>query len=88
MQANIQWLADPTVFKINRLDAHSDHIWYRDEAEMKAKSSSFRYDLNGLWKFAYAPNYASVIKGFEAVDYDCKSWTDIRVPAHLQLPCH
>ena len=76
---------NPEYFQENRIPAHSDHIWYRDEDEMICKESSFRYSLNGLWKFAYAPNYASAIKGFEAVDFDCKSWTDIRVPAHIQM---
>ena len=28
---------------------------------------------------------ASAIKGFEEETYDCKSWADIRVPAHIQM---
>lgn len=76
---------DPEFFRENRLDAHSDHIWYRDAAEEKMGITSFRQSLNGLWKFAYAPNYEASIKGFEAADFDCKSWADIRVPAHIQM---
>ena len=76
---------NPEYFQENRIPAHSDHVWYRNDDEMKAKESSFRYNLNGLWKFAYAPNYLSAVKGFEAVDFDCKSWADIRVPAHIQM---
>ena len=41
--------------------------------------------LNGLWKFHYARNYGSAIPGFESMDYDCRSWEDIRVPAHIQM---
>ena len=26
MNANLNWLTDPTIFRVNRLDAHSDHI--------------------------------------------------------------
>ena len=76
---------NPDYFQENRIPAHSDHSWYRNGQEMNYKESSFRYNLNGLWKFAYAPNYTSSIKGFEAVGFDCKSWADIRVPAHIQM---
>ena len=33
----------------------------------------------------YARNYGSAIPGFESADYDCRSWEDIRVPAHIQM---
>ena len=45
---------DPTFFRENRLDAHSDHKYYRDKKELQRRESSFIYSLNGLWKFAYA----------------------------------
>ena len=76
---------DPEIFNENRLPAHSDHVAYADHKEEQAGESSFRFSLNGLWKFAYAPNYNSAIKGFEAAEYDCKDWADIRVPAHIQM---
>ena len=76
---------DPEIFNENRLAAHSDHVAYADHKEEQAGESSFRFYLNGLWKFAYAPNYNSAIKGFEAAEYDCKSWADIHVPAHIQM---
>ena len=28
MRPDLHWLEDPTVWQVNRLDAHSDHIWY------------------------------------------------------------
>ena len=30
-------------------------------------------------------NYAQTVSGFEAEDFDCKCWEDIRVPAHIQM---
>ena len=51
----------------------------------KKKESRFTESLNGLWKFHYARNYGSAIPGFESADYDCRSWEDIRVPAHIQM---
>ena len=76
---------DPQYFKDGRMDAHSDHTYYRDGEEAKEKETSFRYDLNGIWKFHYARNYGSAIPGFEKADYCCRDWDDIRVPAHIQM---
>ena len=76
---------DPQYFKDRRMDAHSDHTYYRDEEEAQEKATSFRYDLNGIWKFHYARNYGSAISGFEKTDYCCRDWDDIRVPAHIQM---
>ena len=76
---------DPQYVKDGRMDAHSDHTYYRDGEEVQEKETSFRYDLNGIWKFHYARNYGSVIPGFEKTEYCCKDWDDIRVPAHIQM---
>ena len=76
---------DPTYFKDGRMEAHSDHICYRNEMEAAEKETSFRYSLNGIWKFHYARNYGSTIQGFENTDYCCRDWDDIRVPAHIQM---
>ena len=76
---------DPQYFKDGRMDAHSDHTYYRDGEEAKEEETSFRYDLNGIWKFHYARNYGSAIPEFEKTEYCCKDWDDIRVPAHIQM---
>ena len=76
---------DPQYFKDGRMDAHSDHTYYRDGEEAQEKETSFRYDLNGIWKFHYARNYGSAISGFEKEEYCCRDWDDIRVPAHIQM---
>ena len=76
---------DPRYFKDGRMDAHSDHTYYRDGEEAQEKETSFRYDLNGIWKFHYARNYGSAIPGFEKEEYCCRDWDDIRVPAHIQM---
>ena len=76
---------DPQYFKDGRMDAHSDHTYYRNGEEAQEKETSFRYDLNGIWKFHYARNYGSAIPGFEKEEYCCRDWDDIRVPAHIQM---
>ena len=76
---------DPQYFRDGRMDAHSDHTYYRDGEEAQEKETSFRYDLNGIWKFHYARNYGSAVPGFEKEEYCCRDWDDIRVPAHIQM---
>ena len=75
-QFGYEKVKDPLFFKENTLEAHSDHGICQEEGV-----SRFRYFLDGPWKFSYAKNYGSVVPGFERMEYDCKSWADIRVPA-------
>ena len=81
----LEKLADPGFFQENRLAAHSDHEFFRSEAEMAKGVSSFCRSLNGLWYFHHAKNPSLRPEGFEAEVYDCRSWNTIRVPAHWQL---
>ena len=78
-------IKNPEIFEQNRLAAHSDHVCYKNELEKIKGKSSLRYDMNGLWEFAYAKNQSLAPCGFEAADYDCKGWDEIRVPAHIQM---
>lgn len=78
-------IKNPEIFEQNRLAAHSDHVCYKNGLEKIKGKSSLRYDMNGLWKFAYAKNQSLAPCGFEAADYDCKNWDEIRVPAHIQM---
>lgn len=78
-------IKNPEIFEQNRLAAHLDHVCYKNELEKIKGKSSLRYDMNGLWKFAYAKNQSLAPCGFEAADYDCKNWDEIRVPAHIQM---
>ena len=75
---------DPQYFCDGRLEAHSDHVYYGADDNCEGESS-FRHSLNGLWKFQYAVNYTSALKGFEKEDYNCRDWADIHVPAHIQM---
>ena len=82
---NYDLVKDPTYFNDNRVAAHSDHKYYASVEAMEQDVNNFRHSLNGLWKFHYAKNYNSTIPGFEKTEYCCKSWDDIRVPAHIQM---
>ncbi|MCM1234619.1 MAG: beta-galactosidase, partial [Ruminococcus flavefaciens] len=83
-------IKNQAVFEQNRLPAHAEmHTYCRDilagtDTEQRWISNRFLC-LDGVWKFFYAENYASAIRGFESVEYDCHTWADIQVPAHIQL---
>lgn len=81
---NYSLVKDPQYFCDGRMEAHSDHIFYKNKDEVQ-EETTFRYSLNGLWKFHYAINYKSTIPGFEKEDYCCCDWEDIHVPAHIQM---
>lgn len=85
MEFDVKKIHDPKFFKENCMAAHSDHVAYKNEAEAMEQNSSFRLSLDGIWKFHYAKNDAQTIPGFEAENYNCRPWDDIRVPAHIQM---
>ncbi len=78
-------IKNPEIFMENRMPAHSDHRYYSCEKSAAEKDEDFKVSLNGIWKFSYAKNISSAIAGFEKEDYDCRTWDDIRVPAHIQM---
>ncbi len=80
-----EMIKNPEIFKEGVLPAHSDHVAYASEDELEMGNSSLTLSLNGLWKFNYAVNYNSTIPGFEKEEYDCITWNDIYVPAHMQM---
>lgn len=85
MEMNKEWIKDPKVFQINRLDPHSSLHYFKNEEEMDQKKSSFRVLLNGKWKFEYAKNLQEAPQYFYKEEYDCQNWNNIDVPGHLQL---
>ena len=85
MKFNYDWVKNPEVYQVNRLEAHSNHAYYRTLSEVTLNQTSYRTSLNGLWKFHYALNHEQTIPDFEAVGYDCRSWNEIKVPGHIQM---
>ena len=84
MQANLSWLTDPTVFRVNRLDAHSDHVCYRSAEEAKAEDSSLRQSLNGSWRFVWSPCPDLRPADFWQKDFDISGFGTIQVPGHME----
>lgn len=90
--ADLAWLEDPRVFKVNRMEAHSDHRYYESEQEMESGVMGLRQSLNGVWKFSYAENPSRRKADFYKEDYDIAGFDEIQVPGHIQLQgydkCH
>ena len=80
MRFDYNWLKNPEVFNINRLDAHSSHKFFKD---LDCKED-FIYSLNGEWDFYYAENYEKSVK-VEKGNFDDYEKHTIQVPAHMQL---
>ena len=85
MEFSYEIIKDPGIFQQNRLPAHSDHITYRSEAEMKTGKSGYRLSLDGVWHFHYSKNIKDAPDKFWDKDYDTDPWDRIRVPAHIQM---
>ena len=56
MNADMKWLDNPEVFKVNQLEPHSDHCYYLDYLDMKKEKNPLLQSLNGQWEFAYSKN--------------------------------
>lgn len=83
---SIDWLTDLNVFAVNRVPAHSDHVYYATMEEAKeAPAMKMRHDLNGDWKFNYSINLDSRPERFYELDFECSAWGNIKVPGHIQL---
>lgn len=85
MEANLSWLSNPQIFQINRLDAHSDHKFYKTKEELHCNISSFVQSLNGEWLFSYAENPDNRAKDFYTTDFCLDNFQKISIPSHIQI---
>lgn len=85
MKANIKWLDDPEVFRVNQLPAHSDHPFYKDYREWQNHSSSFKQSLNGAWQFHFSKDPQSRPIDFYKRSFDSSSFDTIPVPSEIEL---
>ena len=85
MNADMKWLDDPEVFRVNQLDAHSDHCYYIDYADMEKSENPLMQSLNGQWEFAFSKNVMDRPKNFYEENFDASSFAKIMVPGHIEL---
>lgn len=84
MTPELNWLSDPTVFAVNRLDAHSDHVCYRTVQEAAQRHSSLRQPLDGMWRFVWSSCPAQRPADFWREGADLSGFGTIRVPGHME----
>ena len=85
MKADIRWLDDPQVFRVNRLDAHSDHKFYENKEDYEKKEQRLKHSLNGIWKFRYSENAMERPADFYQKWFQCRSFDEMKVPQHIEL---
>lgn len=85
MEAEIKWLDDPEVFRVNQMPAHSDHLFFEDEESFGAGESRLCQSLNGDWRFHYSENAKRRPAEFFKEDFDRSSFDTITVPGHIEL---
>lgn len=85
MRAEMKWLDNPEVFRVNQLPAHSDHKYYGSRKEWENKENSFCQSLNGEWQFCYSVNAKSRPVTFFEPEFDRSGFDTILVPGHIEL---
>lgn len=94
MEADIRWLDDPEVFRVNQLPAHSDHLWYGDETNYREccfpeggeSGSRLFQSLNGAWRFRFFSNARGADDCYwTEPEFDDSGWDEIAVPGHIEM---
>ena len=85
MNADIKWLDNPEIFRINQTAAHSDHNYFLSYEDMREKKQSLVQSLNGQWSFCFSNNAMSRPEKFYEEDYDISGFDKIMVPGHIEL---
>ena len=85
MNADMKWLDNPEVFKVNQLEPHSDHCYYLDYSDMKKEKNPLLQSLNGQWEFAYSKNVIERPVDFYKETFDASGFDKIMVPGHIEL---
>lgn len=85
MNADMKWLDNPEVFKVNQLEPHSDHCYYLHYSDMKKEKNPLLQSLNGQWEFAYSKNVMERHVDFYKETFDASGFDKIMVPGHIEL---
>lgn len=85
MNADIKWLDNPEIFRINQSAAHSDHNYFLNYEDMEEQNQRLVQSLNGQWSFSFSKNAMSRPKKFYEEDYDISGFDKIMVPGHIEL---
>ena len=85
MNADIRWIDNPEIFRVNQIAAHSDHDYFTNYEALNSNSHNLIQSLNGQWKFCFSRNAMSRPADFYKEDYDTSYFDKIMVPGHIEL---
>ena len=85
MNADIKWLDNPEIFRINQSAAHSDHNYFLNYEDLNEQNNRLTQSLNGQWSFCFSKNAMSRPEKFYEEDYDISGFDKIMVPGHIEL---
>ena len=85
MNADIKWLDNPEVFRVNQMVAHSDHAYYLSYKDLAAENNKMTQSLNGQWDFCFSINAKSRPIHFYEENFDTSGFDKIMVPGHIEL---
>ncbi|MBQ8527485.1 MAG: beta-galactosidase [Lachnospiraceae bacterium] len=85
MNADIKWLDNPEVFRVNQIDAHSDHAYYLNYTDLEQKNSGLIQLLNGCWDFCFSINAKERPVNFYEESFDVSGFDKIMVPGHIEM---
>jgi hypothetical protein len=84
--ANLSYLSDLSVFRDNRIDAHSDHSFYESLSDLEKENKSLCQSLDGIWDVLYAKSAEEREADFYLPGYQVKGTVHkIPVPSHGEL---
>lgn len=85
MKADIKWLDDPRIFKVNEVALHSDHPFFKNKHEADINNSSLVMSLNGSWRFDFSEQPGQRPIKFFDPQFDATGWKEVQVPSHVQM---
>ena len=85
------------IFRVNQLEAHSDHTYYESYEALEKKEKCTDQSLNGQWEFTFSKNVKSRPENFYEEDFDAKTlirlwcrailnWLDM-IRSATSIPC-
>lgn len=85
MKADIKWLDNPEVFRVNQLPAHSDHLFFDSWEALHKGENTLLQSLNGTWKFKYSMNSMERPTDFYKEEFSAENFDEIVVPCHIEM---
>ena len=85
MNADMKWLDNPEIFRVNQLDAHSDHNYYISYEDIKKKENHLQQSLKRQREFNFSKNVMSRPEKFYEDNFDASNFDKIMVPGHIEL---